>query len=85
MTQFDFSAYKKTSDIMSLKHLLDSGAEECNVILRVKEGFHLDFVKIRSFIVGDIVTAHLLTSDLIKLEESSDVISYNVSKRLPLV
>lgn len=85
MTQFDLSHYKKTSDIISLKHLFDSGSQECNVILRVKEGFNLDFVKIRSFIVGDIVTAHLLTEDLIKLEQSPDVISYNVSKRLPLV
>lgn len=79
---YDLNIYKKTTDIMSLRNLLESKASECNVILRVKENFDLDFVKVRSYIVGGLVTATIATEDLIKLESSSDVISYNVAKAL---
>lgn len=80
--KFDLSMYRKTTDIMSLMGLLNSGATECNVIIRVKENFNLDFIKVRSVINGDLVTASIATQDLLKLENSSDVISYNVAKIL---
>lgn len=82
---FDSSIYKKTSDLLSLKHLFDSNAENCNVIIRVKPEFKLDFIQIRSHIIDNLITAKILTKDLIKLEESEDVISYNVSKALPII
>lgn len=78
----DLNLYKKNTDIMSLVLLFNSNATECNVIIRVKENFQLDFFKVRSYIVDGLVTATVATEDLIKLEASPDVISYNVAKKL---
>lgn len=78
----DLSLYKKSTDIMSLMRVLNSGVSECNVILNLKNNVDLDFIQVRSNIIGGLVTATIALHDLIKLENSPEVISYNVAKQL---
>lgn len=85
MTTNDLSLYRKTSDILALRHFFDSHEPECNVIIRVVPDFQLDFVKIRSHIISNIITATVSRENLIKLEQSNQVISYNVAKVTKIV
>lgn len=80
MKNDDLSLYRKTSDILALRHLFDSTATQCNVIIRVVPEFNLDFISIRSHLVNNLITASIAKEDLIKLEQSSHVIAYNVAK-----
>ena len=80
MNYQDLSKYTKTSDILALRHFFDSDSMQCNVIIRVVPDFSLDFIKIRSHIIENLITATVQKEDLIKLEQSSQVISYNVAK-----
>lgn len=85
MSYEDLSKYRKTSDILALRHFFDSDSQECNVIIRVVPDFQLDFVKIRSHIISNLITATVAKEDLIKLEQSNQVISYNVAKSVKII
>lgn len=85
MNNKDLSIYNKVSDISALKTLLDSDITTCHVIMRVVPGFKIDFIKVRSYLIDNLITATIEKEDLIKLENSDQVLFYNVAKSVGFV